>query len=353
MTTEEGLRRSGRARKQVETYAEGPAEQENITAAAAPKKNKASRKKRIKAEVEEEDDEHDDDFVDERPKKRGKLTFYPVPPKKTGKSAHWKDTSWMSNVAEQRVAREQAPIPKLGPGKREERLRSYIDGVPEWYQRFLQSASTQKMFILDRMRDVEQDCHAHHDDCPFEALTIAGSSGNVYRVRISHITSCTCPVGNFAKKGEVKQCKHVLYVLHHVLKAPEHLKFQPAFLTAELRELFTHAGPLPEQIVEEQASEDGNRKSLEDAECPICYMEWTKDDEIVWCKAACGNNLHKGCFQQWAQIKANVTCPLCRTPWQENDNPGKQKATVVEVGETTGHYGSGGYRNVRDQLEYD
>lgn len=146
------------------------------------------------------------------------------------------------------------------------------------------------MFVLDRTRDVEEDCHANHEDCPFESLRIAGHGGSVYTVRISHLTSCTCPVGVFTKRNEVKQCKHVLYVLHHVLKAPDHLKYQPAFLTAELKELFANAPPLPSQIVEEQA-DDGKRKSLDDAECPICYMELEEDDEIVWCKAACGSVL--------------------------------------------------------------
>jgi predicted nucleic acid-binding Zn finger protein len=53
-------------------------------------------------------------------------------------------------------------------------------------------------------------------DCPFEKLQIAGSKGNVYTISISHLTTCTCPVGIFSRKGKEGQCKHILYALHQV-----------------------------------------------------------------------------------------------------------------------------------------
>jgi hypothetical protein len=48
---------------------------------------------------------------------------------------------------------------------------------------------------------------------------------------------------------------------------------------------------------------DGNRKPVE-GDCPICFMEFESKEEIVWCKAACGNNIHKKCFDQWAATSA-------------------------------------------------
>ena len=44
---------------------------------------------------------------------------------------------------------------------------------------------------------------------------------------------------------------------------------------------------------------NGNRKPVE-GDCPICFMEFEPNESIVWCKAACGNNIHKHCFEQWA-----------------------------------------------------
>lgn len=39
-------------------------------------------------------------------------------------------------------------------------------------------------------------------------------------------------------------------------------------------------------------------------------------DAIVFCKA-CGNNVHRDCFQAWAAAKqgAALTCVWCRAPW--------------------------------------
>lgn len=205
------------------------------------------------------------------------------------------------------------------------------------------------MFVLDRERGVEEDCHANHHDCPCEKVQIAGSTGNVYTVTISHKPSCTCPAGIFTKKSEEKLCKHALYVLHNVLKAPDDLKCQNAFLTSELKEIFANAPALPADIAEDE-SQDGNRKALSD-DCPICFMEFEEGEDVVWCRAACGNNIHKTCFDQWANAKANVTCPFCRTEW-EYDAPKTQKLNVASV-DMTAAGKDGGYRNVRDQLEYD
>lgn len=162
--------------------------------------------------------------------------------------------------------------------------------------------------------------------------------------------SCTCPAGIFTRNGEEKLCKHTIYVLHNVLKAPEHLKCQNAFLTEELKQIFSNAPALPAEVAEDEP-QDGNRKPVED-DCPICCMDFEADEEIVWCRAACGNNVHKGCFDQWANTKAGrVTCPFCRTPW-EDEAPKTQKVNVVSVSIPEDR-GEGGYRNVRELLDYD
>jgi hypothetical protein len=53
----------------------------------------------------------------------------------------------------------------------------------------------------------------------------------------------------------------------------------------------------------------------------------SEKEKLVWCKAACGNNMHEDCFKNWQtakQNRADVTCVYCRTPWQFPDAP-KQK----------------------------
>lgn len=198
----------------------------------------------------------------------------------------------MREQAENRVREELESIEKLAPGQTETRLADLIEEPSEAYQGYLDRANTHKMFILSRLRSVEHDCHANLTDCPFETLSIAGSKGNVYSIRISHRPTCTCPsaAGLFIKKGiEKPQCKHVIYVLHHVLKAPEHLKYQKAFLSSELKELFANAPPLPAQVAKDDPK-DGKRKALE-GDCPVCFTEFG-DESVTWCRSSCGNNIH-------------------------------------------------------------
>lgn len=70
-------------------------------------------------------------------------------------------------------------------------------------------------------------------------------------------------------------------------------------------------GDPPLSRVEATSTEgnQGKRKPVE-GDCPICFMEFGRNEEIVWCKAACGNNIHKKCFDQWAATtrQSGVRC---------------------------------------------
>ena len=208
------------------------------------------------------------------------------------------------------------------------------------------------MFVIDRISGGDKEC-------PEETLTIAGTTGNLYTITIARIPSCNCP---HALKGN--QCKHVVYVspIHsglvmwrrltlkqamcRVLHAPQHLQYQLALISSELREIFEKAPPIPSA---DTSTTDNNRKPCSsDEDCPICCMPFEPEkEEIVFCKAACGNNVHKECFEQWAATKraqrAKVTCPFCRTPWQ-GDNE------IVSKLAKEGNVNAEGYVNVASQL---
>ncbi|KAK5115004.1 hypothetical protein LTR85_010042 [Meristemomyces frigidus] len=357
----EGLRRSTRVRKTVKSYAVEQAEETDELALKAPppkrkKKNAATDDADVQITVPDMSSDVEVTKAIKNGSKKVKVSKTIVdepassqPSKKRKKVTA--NTNWHAEAAENRIIRTKQQTKKLAPGKEETRLRAYVDVPSDKYHRFVESANTQRMFIIDRERGVEHNCHANHEDCPCETVQIAGSTGNVYTVTISHMPSCSCPVGIFRKKGEEICCKHILYVLHHVLKAPDELKYQNAFLTSELRQIFTNAPALPSEVADDEPK-DGNRKPVED-DCPICCMEFEADEEIVWCRAACGNNVHKGCFDQWANTKrGNVTCPFCRTPWQSADAPKKQKVGVANI-EVSSETGAAGYRNVRHLLEYE
>jgi hypothetical protein len=170
---------------------------------------------------------------------------------------------------------------------------------------------------------------------PREEIDIVGSTGNIYQVSIGLIPSCTCPDH---RKGN--ECKHKVYAMHTVLKAKGNLVYQRAYLSSELREIFRCAPPTPSSN-----DTDGKRKPIE-GECPICYQDYeAQKNELVWCKAACGQNMHKSCFAQWmaAQGGTAVRCVFCRTPW-EVDHGGVQALTE------TGTVNAEGYVNVASQF---
>lgn len=148
------------------------------------------------------------------------------------------------------------------------------------------------------------------------------------QVTIGRFASCTCP--DHMKGNE---CKHKVYVLNHVLKAPEHLQYQLAFLSSELRDIFAAAPPIPSDVSSAEDT-DGKRKPVE-GECPICYMDFDEDNNaLVWCKAACGNNMHKRCFDQWAasQRGVEVKCVYCRTAWHSEHGDAEQVKQAGSIG---------------------
>lgn len=213
----------------------------------------------------------------------------------------------------------------------ETRQRRFRRSAPQSYLQIKSRALTQRFTVMGRER-----CGTN--DLPGENVTIAGSTGNVYTVKIGLRPDCDCPHSN---KGN--QCKHIIYVMLRVLKAREEIAYQLALTSSELREVFTKAPPIPSADSESKSS-DGNRKPIE-GECPICYTEFDPDTEsVVYCRSACGNNVHKECMQNWATARSgNATCPMCRSPWSSQDvSAGKVDLTKTEFLE--------GYRNVASQL---
>lgn len=187
------------------------------------------------------------------------------------------------------------------------------------------------MFVIDRKRKGTEDY-------PTESIKLAGTTGNVYTVVVSKVPRCDCP---HAEKGN--QCKHVIYVMAKVLRAPEHLQYQLALLSSELREIFANAPPI---LGEDNTSRDGNRKPIE-GECAICCCDLEPSENIVWCKAACGNNIHNECFSKWAAARqgqsGGVTCPFCRTPWMGDEDMLKTIVSQTERNEE-------GYVNIAGEL---
>ncbi|KAK3624818.1 hypothetical protein LTR56_020783 [Elasticomyces elasticus] len=407
MGNAEEPRRSGRVRNAVKTYAteqaelavKAPAPQRKRKAvtkakdndyepASAPRKKLKQARLSSDAAVPEDDQESADDYeseieepVKKKAPKKGRKTagaipldqqvrvpphskIYPLPEVKRTAATTWQGgydyerpegSAWHGEAAHARMERAKSRVPKLAPGQTEKRLRAYVAEPDDKYRALEEKANTEKMFIIDRERASEEDCHARHDDCPSEVLQIAGSQGNVYTVTISHIPTCDCPTNLFQRNGEQKICKHVVYVLLNVLKVPEHLahlRYQNALLTSELHEIFDNAPELPIDIAANAEPTDGNRKPLTD-DCPICFTDFEGDKKAVYCRTSCGNNIHTVCFKQWEKVKAgNVTCPFCRAPWESEDDEKKKKVNVAKIA-LPGQISASGYQNVAHLLDYE
>ncbi|KAL4906388.1 hypothetical protein BDW74DRAFT_131865 [Aspergillus multicolor] len=221
----------------------------------------------------------------------------------------------------------------------ERRLRRFRDHPPISFQQRLERAVTQRMFVVGQTV-------AGTDEAPELKFDIVGSTGNIYKTTIGKVPTCNCPD---AIKGN--QCKHICYVLVKVLNAPSHLQYQLAFLTSEIREIYEKSTLRQVKDKAEDHDTDGKRKPI-DGDCPICFMEFEPDKEdIVWCRAACGNNIHKACFQKWAASsnQQGVRCVYCRSPWQNQDADGKVDVTLDEL-VSQGRVGADGYINVARQM---
>lgn len=109
---------------------------------------------------------------------------------------------------------------------------------------------------------------------------------------------------------------HDLQVMDRVYRMPKYLMYQMGFLKSELVEIFNKAPPIV-RVAASETEEHPNRKPItEGTECPICYCDMEPQQETVFCKDSCGNNLHKECFNKWfATMGRKTTCPYCRAPW--------------------------------------
>ncbi|KAL3480001.1 hypothetical protein BJX99DRAFT_45679 [Aspergillus californicus] len=224
------------------------------------------------------------------------------------------------------------------PERRERRFRS---SPPQTFQQRLQRAVTQRMFVVAQNATISTV-----DQTPELKFDIVGTTGNLYSTVIGKVPRCSCPD---ALKGN--QCKHICYVLVKVLNAPVHLQYQLAFLSTELRDIYENSSLRQVKDKSEEAETDGKRKPVE-GDCPICFMEFEPEKEdIVWCRAACGNNIHRTCFQKWAatQQAQGVRCVYCRAAWQFKDADGKVDINLEQL-LSEGSVGADGYVNVASQM---
>ncbi|KAJ5747860.1 uncharacterized protein N7511_009556 [Penicillium nucicola] len=235
------------------------------------------------------------------------------------------------NIETETSDRKYYPAPSS-----EKRPRNWLEEPSKSFLERSYRSQTEKMFVINHNLD-------HVGKVPVITFDIAGTTGNLYKTSIGRFPSCDCPDSKF-RRG-LSQCKHIIYILIHVLKAPEELQFQTSFLPLELSRMLA-ASPLHK--IELASMEESPQKPIEGS-CPICFMDFDSTEEVIWCRNGCGNKVHKLCFDKW--ISANkasglgVRCVYCRTPWRFSD-PGQNLQSLRDMGLR----GKNGYVNIGDKL---
>lgn len=119
----------------------------------------------------------------------------------------------------------------------EKRLKRYRDHPPQSVMVKHERVMTQRMFLVERS--------GRANGALEEDFSVLGSTGNVYIVNVSMVPTYTPPLHLFLRswwadcrctcpdflKNQV-HCKHILFVFLKVLKLPDPLWYQAAFLTS-------------------------------------------------------------------------------------------------------------------------
>jgi hypothetical protein len=244
--------------------------------------------------------------------------------------------------------------------------------VQERIQRAMPN-SGHRLFLIDRQPDNPAGAEGGRS----EDFKVLGATGNVYTVRICRQPSCNCPDAN---RGNV--CKHRLFVMLRVLRLPRDngILWQRALLASEVEEVLggDRGGAAADTLASHEVREQFRRVTgggggstapatpmqrpiqAGDAECPVCQDEMdssafpSSPEAVTFC-ADCGNSVHRHCIGMWTRSRRGqgleVTCPLCRAPWRDGNEPTAGLSQPLERGYLNLKESSQAHRHVDTSLE--
>ncbi len=181
-------------------------------------------------------------------------------------------------------------------------------------------------------------------------IDVSGSSKNIYSIYIYENTrkiKCNCPDMKSWASYNRCVCKHCCFLLFRVLKLWElgdffeNLEFSEELFPEIMIKLFIllnklnninhdDDAPLLKEITnkdildkynkilekkEEKKEEIDNKynskKVINDDLCPICFIDFIKDDILLDCPE-CKKSIHKSCMEKWLSLGKNQ-CVYCRS----------------------------------------
>jgi hypothetical protein len=109
--------------------------------------------------------------------------------------------------------------------------------------------------------------------------------------------------------------------LTHILKVPEPLRWQHAFLEEELQQIFANAPVLrvsPPQSVAGPPFVFVEPGPLEDSICPLCFWDFSDNAALTFSCVFCGHPVHRECFEVCKKLKVGfgpMKCIVCLGSW--------------------------------------
>ncbi|OHE98797.1 SAP domain-containing protein [Colletotrichum orchidophilum] len=183
--------------------------------------------------------------------------------------------------------------------------RFFVDMGDQSHISAVKKAMKEDMFVIKQSDDFDGGV----------SISVHGGGPDTYGVTIGSRTSCTCSSMMFRPRSN---CKHIIYVMTHVFRAPAELLPQRTLFTEEVMKLFDRAPKIRFTAVEasmDPSMSDGVPKSKDGKSCPVCFKHIGKAETV--CCGKCGNHTHSSCFGIYTRQYAgwSLTCPVCQGGW--------------------------------------
>ncbi|KAK1729117.1 hypothetical protein CaCOL14_007833 [Colletotrichum acutatum] len=198
------------------------------------------------------------------------------------------------------------PISKNTSSNGEKRF--FVDTADKSHVGSVKKAMNEDMFVIKQSNDFDGGV----------SISIRGTGPDTYEVTIGAKTSCTCSSIMFRPRSN---CKHIIYVLTHVFRAPAELLPQRTLFSEEIERLIERAPKV--RFTAAEASQypsmsDGIAKSKDDKSCPVCFKDIGEAETV--CCTKCGNHTHSSCFDVYTHQQTGwaLTCAVCQAGWSKS-----------------------------------
>ncbi|KAI3533744.1 SAP domain-containing protein [Colletotrichum filicis] len=186
--------------------------------------------------------------------------------------------------------------------------RFFVDIADKSHVGSVKKAMKEDMFVIKQSNELDGGV----------SISIRGAGPDTYEVTIGAKTSCTCSSIMFRPRSN---CKHIIYVLTHVFRAPAELLPQRTLFSEEIERLIERAPKV--RFTAAEASQypsmsDGIAKSKDDKSCPVCFKDIGEAETV--CCTKCGNHTHSSCFDVYTHQQTGwaLTCAVCQAGWSNS-----------------------------------